>query len=172
MRSSSLRTALLATGWLVVACSSSGPAGGAQPSSSSAAEDVKVGDPALSGVARPDRMLRLVLRLTADGAAIVSTTEAPNTVNRRDPLHREATFFRALDDRGELLLERGFRLPLAISGERRDPAGQLDGVHAPLEDPVFTIAVPSYRGLSLIRLYRESAAGTRENPVLLGEVRP
>ncbi|MDD5308180.1 MAG: hypothetical protein PHU25_12735, partial [Deltaproteobacteria bacterium] len=45
--------------------------------------------------ARPDSMLRLVLRLTPQGVVLVSSSEAQNTMNRRDPMADAPTFYRA-----------------------------------------------------------------------------
>jgi hypothetical protein len=122
------------------------------------------------GGARPGRMLRAVLRLTAGGIEVVSLTEAGNTVNRRDPLRRSTTFWRSFDSQGNPLEERGFRLEVELRSEGPGPDGELTGEHVALDRPVFDVAVPLRPGLRTVRFFRVAPGDDRERAGLLGEI--
>ena len=78
----------------------------------------------------------------------------------------------AYDVTGDLFVERGFRLAQGITGETRSGAQAASGVRAPVVAPVFTIAVPRYDDLHVIKLYRSANGRSDAQPELLGEVRP
>jgi len=146
---------------------------GASPGPETAAPE------AIGGVAvppapatRPAVMLRLTLRLDGDGVELLSSSEAPNTVNRRDPHRASPTFFRVIGEDGSVLEERGFRLETELRSETAGADGALEGTRVPVDDPVFSVAVPGHAGLSAVRFYRAPPGGGRDGAVLLGEVRP
>ncbi|MDD5309266.1 MAG: hypothetical protein PHU25_18280, partial [Deltaproteobacteria bacterium] len=119
-----------------------------------------------------DSMLRLVLRLTPQGVVLVSSSEAQNTMNRRDPMADAPTFYRALTGDGRVLAERGFRLETELRSEGPGEDGAMHGVHVPVAEPVFTVMVPKVAGLSVVRFYRAEPGGDRAAAEILGEVRP
>ncbi len=121
---------------------------------------------------RPDRMLRLTIRLTQDGAEVVDVVEAPNTINRRDPHSKSRAFYRAHDSTGEVLLERGFRMEDHIRAEVPGEDGQLEGQLVPMEERIITLTVPAYDDLRVIRLYRSTTGGDRKDAKLLAQIRP
>jgi hypothetical protein len=130
------------------------------------------GEPGAEQAGRADRVLRLVLRLTADGVETVSAVEFPGRVNRRDPHRSSAVFFRAVDRDGRILFERGFRLETHLRSEAQGPGGMIEGRRVPLAEPVFTVALPRHPNLDAIRFFRASERGSRDEAELLGEVRP
>lgn len=130
------------------------------------------GGPGAGGAERPDRILHLVLRLTANGVETVSAIEAPGRVNRRDPHRSSSTFFRALDRNGRVLFERGLRLETHLRSEVQGADGTLDGRRVPLEEPVFTVVVPRYPDLDAIRFFHGAPGALRDTAEQIGEVRP
>lgn len=153
---------------LCCACSPSDPA--APTAAPSAVEDR--GETGAERADRTDRILRLVLRLTADGVELVRAVEAPGRVNRRDPHGSSPTFLRAVDPEGRVLFERGFRLETQLRFEVPGPDGAIEGQRVPLAEPVFTAALPLHPDLDAIRFYRASERGSRDEAELIGEVRP
>jgi hypothetical protein len=122
--------------------------------------------------ARADAMLRLVLRLTSGGVEILSSSEAPNAMNRRDPLAGSPTFYRALDASGAVLAERGFRLETEIRSESPGEDGKIVSARAQVAEPVFTVMVQKVEGLALVRFFRAAPGADRASAEVLGEVRP
>lgn len=157
--------------YFLLGCAGGPPAESPPPLPAPAISTTEPRETTAAANTRPARMLRLVLRLTATGPEIVSVNDAPNSLSRRDPLRRAPTFFRARSASGELLFERGFALADELNVDVRAPDGSLSGAHAPLAVPVFTIAVPRFPELAVIELYR-AADGSRQDPTLIGEVRP
>jgi hypothetical protein len=162
---------LVAIGLLALcSCSSGGPA---QPGSTTGnTHHSPVNDVHVDGNERPDRMLRLTIRLTQDGAEVIDVVEATNTINRRDPHLRSRAFYRAHDSTGEVLIERGFRLEDHIRAEVPGEGGQLEGQLVPLEERIITLTVPAYDDLQVIRLYRSTTGGDRKDAELLAQIRP
>ena len=126
----------------------------------------------VDGSERPDRMLRLTIRLAQDGAQVIDVVEAPNTINRRDPHLKSRAFYRAHDSTGEVLVERGFRLEDNIRAEVPGEDGQLEGQLVPLKERIITLTVPAYDDLQVIRLYRSTTRGDRKDAELLTQIRP
>lgn len=120
----------------------------------------------------PDRMLRLTIRLTQEGADVIDVVEAPNTINRRDPHVKSRAFYRAHDSKDKVLVERGFRLEDHIRAEVPGQDGQLEGQLVPVEERIITLTVPAYDDLQVIRLYRSTTSGDRKNAALLAQIRP
>ena len=155
---------------LLCSCSSRGPVdpggttGNAHPS--------PVNDVHIDGHERPDRMLRLTIRLTEDGAEVIDVVEAPNTINRRDPHLKSRAFYRAHDSTGEILVERGFRIEDHIRAEVPGEDGQLEGQLVPLEERIITLTVPAYDDLQVIHLYRSTTGSDRKDAKLLAQIRP
>jgi hypothetical protein len=127
---------------------------------------------AVESGARTGGMLRLVLRLTDHGVDLVSSSEAPDTMNRRDPLAGSPTFCRALSADGTVLAERGFRLETTIRSEAPGKDGTIEGARADVAEPVFTVTVPMVAGLASVRFYRARPGADRASAEVLGEVRP
>ncbi len=156
----------------LLACLCLGPIAGA----CSAPTRTAAGDPRPAGQnatvddgARPERMLRAVLRLTSSGLEVVSLVEAPNTVNRRDPLRRSPAFWRSFDGQGRLLEERGVRLETELRSEAPGPDGLIEGAHVSLDEPVFDATVPLRPGLRTVRVFRAAPGTGRDRAELLGE---
>ena len=151
-------------------CSSRGPVqpegatGNVHPSS--------VNDVHVDRSERPDRMLRLTIRLGDKGAEVIDVVEAPNTINRRDPHSKSRAFYRAHNSTGEVLTERGFRLEDHIRAEIPGEDGQLEGQLVPVEDRIITLTVPAHDDLQVIRLYRSTTGGDRKDAKLLAQIRP
>jgi hypothetical protein len=124
------------------------------------------------GADRPERMLKLELRLTDGGVQVLGRVEAPNTINRRSPDEKRPTFFRAVNARGDVLLERGFRMEREVRSETQGENGQIEGKRVEVEEPEFTVSVPLFDDLDAIRFYEAGPDGDRARAALLGEVRP
>jgi hypothetical protein len=120
----------------------------------------------------PERILRLVLRLTPGGVETVRAVEAPGRINRRDPHRASPTFFRAVDRDERVLFERGFRLETHVRSETHGPEGDIEGRWIELAQPVFSVVVPSFEDLHAIRFFRGSRGDLGKPAELLGEVRP
>ena len=164
-------TALVAIVLLTLcSCSSGGPA---QPGSTTGnVHHSSINDAHVDGSERPDRMLRLTIRLAQDGAEVIDLVEAPNTINRRDPHLKSRAFYRAYDSTGEVLVERGFRLEDHIRAEVPGEGGQLEGQLVPVEERIITLTVPAHDDLQVIRLYRSTTGGDRKDAALLAQIRP
>lgn len=121
---------------------------------------------------RPSGMMMLSLKLTESGIDVLSRTEAPNSMNRRSPHEKRDTFFRVFSSAGQVLLERGFRLETEIRSESNGPNGVMEGSGVPLREPTFSVSVPLYKDMEVVRFYRIHEGGTRENAEIIGEVRP
>ena len=129
-------------------------------------------DPSAGEIERPTRMLRLLVRLTATGPQIDSAIEADNTQNRRDPYRGSPTFFRAIDADGNTLAERGFRLETNIRSETTGEDGAMRAVRVPIDEPVFSVAVPLHQELDSVRFFRAHSGEPRDTADLIGEIRP
>ncbi|MBW2278048.1 MAG: hypothetical protein JRF63_11175 [Deltaproteobacteria bacterium] len=127
---------------------------------------------AAEATASSDRVLRLVLRITADGVATVKAIEAPGRIGRRDPYRASPTFYRGYDLDGRELFERGFRLETHLRSEIHGPGGVIEGTRVPLAEPVFTVIVTILKDLHSIRFYRTARGDTRRSAEPIGEVRP
>lgn len=148
-----------------------------EPGSRSAPAAATSGSPHENGAAphdskRPEKMLRLVLALEGGKLVEISRAVVPNTVGARDPHRRSASFSRALDARGEVIDERGFRLERHRRSETAGPDGEMIGDRIEVDRPVFSIAVPLFAGLETIRIYAADEGGDRGAARLLGEVDP
>jgi hypothetical protein len=121
---------------------------------------------------RPDRVLRLVLRLTEDGVETVEAIEAPGRVGRRDPYRSSPGYCRGFDRDGKVLFERGLRLETHLRSEVAGPDGVIEGRRIPLEQPVLTVLVPLHDELDRVRFYRASPGASRSDAEPIGEVRP
>jgi hypothetical protein len=155
--------ALLSGALLLAAACTAGPSG--------PATTVPDDRPRAAGEDRPERMLKLVLRLTAQGVVELGRVEAPNTMNRRSPDEKRDTFYRAVSRTGAVLLERGFRLETEVRSEIQGADGRTEGRRVEVAQPEFTVAVPLYDDLDAIRFYRAGPDGARASAALLGEVR-
>ncbi len=151
-------------------CSSRGPARPEETTDN--VHPSPVNDAHIDGGERPDRMLRLTIRLGEEGAEVIDVVEAPNTINRRDPHLKSRAFYRAHDSTGEVLVERGFRLEDHIRAEVPGEDGQLEGQLVPVGERIITLTVPAYDDLQVIRLYRSTTGGDRKNAALLAQIRP
>ena len=156
----------------LVGCSSAPPTDGSATGVEGVVSRDEVRDDGASErPSRPDKMLRLVLRLMDDGLEVISRTEAPNRTNRRDGRARHRTFYRVYAADGTVLEERGFEMARATRGEIREADGSIRGVRVPVDEPVFSVAVPLHEGWSEIRFF-EADDVSRKDPVLLGRVTP
>ncbi|MDJ0765200.1 MAG: hypothetical protein QNJ97_19625 [Myxococcota bacterium] len=128
--------------------------------------------PGYLGANRPDKALRLTMKLTTDGVEVLSAVEAANTLNRRDRYASSPAFYRVLDAKDRVVFERGFRLETVIRSETNGPDGQIEGHFFELKEPVFRAVVPLFENTASIQFYRVGGDGSRESATLLGEVRP
>jgi len=120
----------------------------------------------------PDRMLRLVLRLTADGVETIAVVEASGRVGRRDPHRASSVFLRGLDRDGQTLFEQGVAIETRRRAEVHGQDGVIEGRSIPIEEPVFSVAVPLHPELDAIRFFRAEPGAARGSAALIGEVRP
>jgi hypothetical protein len=139
------------------------------PTDDGVSESIALTDDA---TASPDRILRLVLRLTDDGIETIKALEAPGRIGRRDPYRHAPTFARGYDADGRLLFERGFRLDSELRSEVHGLDGTIEGARVPLGEPLFTVVVPQHRDLDRIGFYRAARGDPRSAAELIGEVRP
>jgi hypothetical protein len=153
---------------LALSCSSVSQSNQDTPPAGRAVEDVDTN----AAEARPAQMFSIVLKVTKQGLEKLQVDRAENSLNRRDPHRREPTFYRVLDADGRVIFERGFRLKTEIRAETADEHGNLSGTRIKVEEPIFTIKVPAFADLEVIRLFRVEPGQTRENAKVLGEVRP
>ncbi|MBN2670166.1 MAG: hypothetical protein JXX29_00750 [Deltaproteobacteria bacterium] len=121
---------------------------------------------------RPSGMVKLSLKLTESGIEVLDRTEAPNSMNRRSPHEKRDTFFRVFSNTGQVLLERGFRLETEIRSESNGPDGVMEGLGVPLQEPAFSVSIPLFDNIEVVRFYRTLVGGSRDNATLIGEVRP
>lgn len=159
---------IVAAATIAAACSSVAVNGQDPPPP---ARTVEAGGPAAMET-RPAEMYSIVLKLTDHGLETVQVDRVQNTMNRRDPHRREPTFYRVVAADGGVVFERGFRLETERRSETADENGKLSGVRVEVEEPVFTIKVPAFENLDVVRLFRAEQGRNREDAELLGEVRP
>ncbi|HUT77778.1 MAG TPA: hypothetical protein VM285_08840 [Polyangia bacterium] len=170
MRPAILAACCLLAGLAAGACSTHAPPVTDEPSASHGAAGGESGVANDDGSARPERMLRFVLRLSVDGLEVVSLIAADNTVNRRDPHRGSTAFWRSFDAGGSLLEERGFRLEAELRSEVPGPDGTIEGARVPLDEPVFDVAVPLRPGIKTIRFFRAAPGAGRDRAEVLGEL--